>query len=300
VDALNGGAEAIDRLRLYFAPAETRQGILARRALREPAPDDDALSSRLVAKMEAEIRPDGSISGGVVATIWRAHELLDLGSGADHPRWMQIMNWVLALQGKPGAFSEGCTPARHSYRSCEHFVSAFFSPAPPEQRIAPIMLPNGKVYRAEPAARFAISCLALRAALRGNLRGHEPIEQHLRSLIRLEEQWRDWGAYFGPDVIVAGIHPLTLAPPAHRGILPQLGSMLAAHQAEDGTWAKADLFHTLETLVALGTPEAHRAVRRAVPALLERQRIDGGFGPTAPQERSLIALRALIWAEAEG
>jgi hypothetical protein len=299
VDALNGVAEGIDRLRLYFAPAETRQGILARRALGEPARDDDALSGRLVAKMQADIRRDGSISGGVVATIWRAHELLDLGTGANDPGWMQIMNWVLALQGKPGAFSQGCTPARHSYRSCEHFVSAFFSPGPPEQRIAPIMLPNGKVYRGEPAARFAISCMALRAALRGNLE-REPIEQHLRSLLLLEQQWHDWSGYFAPDVIVAGIHTLALAPPPHRTILPQLGAMLAAHQAEDGTWPKADLFYTLETLVALGTPEAHATVRRAVPALLGRQRIDGGFGPTAPQERSLIALRALIWADTKG
>jgi hypothetical protein len=40
-------------------------------------------------------------------------------------------------------------------------------------------------------------------------------------------------------------------------------------------------------------------VRRAVPALLARQRIDGSFGPTAQQERALIALRALIWADKE-
>jgi hypothetical protein len=101
-------------------------------------------------------------------------------------------------------------------------------------------------------------------------------------------------------VIVAGIHTLALAPPPYRALLPQLGSMLAAHQADDGTWPKADLFYTLETLVTLGTPETHDTVRRAVPALLGRQRIDGGFGPTAQQERSLIALRALIWADTKG
>jgi len=38
-----------------------------------------------------------------VATIWRAHELLDLGTGANDPGWTRIMNWVLALQGKPAA-----------------------------------------------------------------------------------------------------------------------------------------------------------------------------------------------------
>jgi hypothetical protein len=45
---------------------------------------------------------------------------------------------------------------------------------------------------------------------------------------------------------------------------------------------------------------AQEAVRRAVPALLSRQRLDGSFGTTAQQERALIALRALLWAEPEG
>ena len=41
-------------------------------------------------------------------------------------------------------------------------------------------------------------------------------------------------------------------------------------------------------------------LRRAVAALLARQRTDGSFGSTAQQERALIALRALIWVEQEG
>jgi hypothetical protein len=40
-------------------------------------------------------------------------------------------------------------------------------------------------------------------------------------------------------------------------------------------------------------------MRRAVPALLARQRIDGSFGATAQQERALIALRSLLWSERE-
>jgi hypothetical protein len=41
-------------------------------------------------------------------------------------------------------------------------------------------------------------------------------------------------------------------------------------------------------------------LRRAVPAVLARQRTDGSFGSTAQQEPALIALRALIWVEQEG
>jgi hypothetical protein len=292
--------EAIEQLRLYFAPLATRQGILARQALGQPAPSDDALATELRDRLLGEIRGDGAVNGGVVATVWRAHELLDLGCDTDHPVWSRLMEWLVDLQRRPGAFSQGCAPARHAFRACEHYITGFFAPAPPEQRIAPVTLPNGKTFRAEPAARFAISCLALRAALRGGLSDRQHVDQHTSSLIQLQSQWQDWPGYFAPDVIVAGVHALAFATGSHRRVIPQLGRSIVAHQAEDGTWAQADLFPTVDALIAVGTADARGAVRRAVPALLMRQRADGSFGSTARQERALIALRALIWAEQEG
>jgi len=293
----DSGRDGIEKLRLYFAEGSTRQAVLARQALEQPAPGDEILAGCLADDMRAETRMDGSIGGEAVATIWRAHELLDLGCAGDHAGTVRVMGWVLSLQNNPGSFSQGCTPPRHAHHACEHFISGFFSPAPPEHRFAPRMLPNGKVFRAEPAARFAVSCLALRAALRSRLEGRPAVGQHLLSLVQLQEQWEDWNGYFAADAIVAGIHALAFAAPPHRELLPRLAATIADHQANDGTWQQADLFHTLETLHALRTPEAHAAVRRAVPALLARQRIDGSFGSTAQQERALIALRSLIWAE---
>ncbi|HJR17424.1 MAG TPA: hypothetical protein VJ808_11270 [Gemmatimonadales bacterium] len=289
--------EGIERLRMFFAEGESRQAILARQVLDQPTDEDESLARRLVDDLRAETRMDGSIGGEVVSTIWRAHELLDLGSAGDHAGTVRVLGWVLGLQNKPGAFSEGCSPPRHAHRACEHFISGFFSPAPAEQRFAPVMLPNGKVFRAEPAARFAVSCLALRAALRGRMERRPSVQQHYLSLVQLQEQWDDWDGYFAPDAIVAGIHALAFAPAEHRDLLPKLATMVAAHQADDGTWPQADLFQALEALHALHTREAHGAVQRAVPALLARQRIDGSFGSTAQQERALIALRALVWAE---
>jgi hypothetical protein len=209
------------------------------------------------------------------------------------------MAQVLALQGRPGAFSQGCSRTRHAHRVCEHFISGFFSPAPPEQRLAPVMLPNGKVFRAEPAARFAVSCLALRAALRGRLDNRASVERHFVSLLQLSEQWTDWNGYFAGDAIVAGIHALACVATLPDGMPSKLASVIATQQAPDGNWPNADLFATLEALLALKTPDAHAAVRRAIPALLSRQRSDGSFGSTAQQERALIALRTLIWAEQE-
>jgi hypothetical protein len=292
--------DAIEQLRLYFAPLPTRQGILARKALGQPGPDDETLSKDLTRRMLAEIGPDGSVPGGVVATVWRAHELLDLGCASDNPVLRRLMGWLVDLQRKRGSFSQGCTPARHSYRACEHFISGFFSPGVPEQRIAPVMLPNGKVFRAEPAARFAISCLALRAALRAGFAPRQKVEQHTLSLVQLQPQWGDWRGYFAPDVIVAGVHALAFASNSHRQMVPRLGIGIVSNQAEDGTWPNADLFHTIDALLSVRSGDALEAIRRAIPVLLGRQRTDGSFGSTAQQERSLIALRALIWAEQEG
>ncbi|HEU4681366.1 MAG TPA: hypothetical protein VFS51_06445 [Gemmatimonadales bacterium] len=286
----------IERLMRFFGSAPTRQGILARRALGQAAPDDQALARRLIDQMQRESRSDGSVVGAVVPTIWRAHELLDLGSH-EEAECRRVVGWVLQLQEKPGAFCRGCSPTRHTHRVCEHFISGFFSPAPPEQRLAPVMLPNGKVFRAEPAARFAISCLALRAALRSRMESHPAVERHLASLLQLQEQWTDWNGYFAGDTIVSGVHALALMARSRRAPSDRLTSIIVAQQGPDGTWSHADLFHTLEALVALGTSEARDAVRRAVPALLARQREDGSFGTTARQERALIALRSLLWAE---
>ena len=79
----------------------------------------------------------------------------------------------------------------------------------------------------------------------------------------------------------------------------EIPGMIAAHQAPDGLGPNADLFATLEALHATGLETARTAVGRALPALADRQRVDGTFGAMAQQERALIALRAFRWAGAE-
>jgi hypothetical protein len=288
---------AVDRLTAYFADAATRQGVLAREALGRPAERDAALRERLIGGFRAELRSDGSIPGGAVPTIWRAHELMDLGHMGRQPGTVRVVRWIDSLQGQPGAFGEDCSPDRHQHRVCKHFLAGFFSPGPAAERLAPITLPNGKVFRAEPAARFAASCLALRAVLRarGDHERYPLVEQHLSSLVRLSERWTSWTGYFAPDVIVAALHALALAPPPYRDVVPAVVALVAGNQGDDGGWPNADLFHVLEAMLAAGTEDARAVVRRALPALAARQRADGTFGPMAQQERALIGLRALLW-----
>lgn len=285
----------IERLALYFGPLHSRQALLARAAMGRADPADAASSARLAGELAAELRPDGSVRGAAVPTFWRAHELMDLGRTAADPALAKTLAWILGRQAAPGAYGEGCDKTRHAQRACEHYLGGFFSAAPASERLAPITLPNGKVFRAEPAARFAISCLALRAVLRARVGGRQAVVRHLESLRLLAEGWTEWTGFFGPDVIVAGLHALALGGDAYRPAVDRLVNMVVREQRVDGQWAKADLFQTVEALTVAGTPAARAAVRHAAGALEERQRADGSFGPTAQQERALIGLRALLW-----
>lgn len=287
---------AIDRLTGLLGGAHTRQGVLARAALGRPSPNDGELSRRLAGALGAQLRADGSLGGATVPTVWRAHELMDLESRCG-PACGRALGWILALQGRPGSFGEGCDRTRHARRLCEHFVGGFFAPAPAEQRFAPVTLPNGKVFRGEPAARFAISCLALRAVLRAGAEARPQVRQHLLSLEQIADQRAGWGDYFAPDVLVSALHALALGGPARRPVVERLVGQLAANQEPGGGWPNADLFLVLEALLAAGNDTARATVRKAIPALLARQRPDGTFGTVAQQERALIGLRALVWGE---
>jgi hypothetical protein len=289
-------APAIERLALFFGTEQTRQGLLAREALGRTDAADAALADRLRDELASGLRPDGTVAGGAVPTIWRVHELLDLGERQDSPAIARLLTWLLELQDRPGSFHDGCDRARHARRLCQHFLAGFFAPAPPAQRLAPVTLPTGKVFRVEPTARFAISCLALRAAVRAGSSERPSVKRHLQSLARISEQWTEWHGYFSPDAVVAGLHALAVAGPEHRDIVDRLVGVVTTNQGVEGEWAGADLFHVVDALLAAGTLEAQVTVRRAATALSARQRTDGTFGTTAQQERALIGLRALLWA----
>jgi hypothetical protein len=287
---------AIERLALFFGTERTRQALLARAALGRPDAADSPLAEQLRSELAGGLRADGTVGGAVVPTIWRVHELLDLGEPEDSPAVTRPLAWLLDLQDRPGSFHDGCDRERHARQLCHHFLAGFFAPAPPAQRLAPITLPTGKVFRVEPAARFAISCLALRAVLRAGYGERPAVQRHVHSLVRISEQWTEWNQYFSPDTIVAGLHALALAGAEHQDAVHRLVGVVTSNQGVEGEWPAADLFQVLQALLAAGTLEAQVTVRRAGTALEGRQRADGSFGTMAQQERALIGLRALIWA----
>ncbi|HEY7479944.1 MAG TPA: hypothetical protein VH680_05475 [Gemmatimonadales bacterium] len=294
--ALGRSTTAIERLALFFGTERTRQALLARAALGQQDAGDPELARQLRSELASGIRADGTVGGAAVPTIWRVHELLDLGEPPDSPAVIRALGWLFDLQERPGSFHDGCDRERHARQLCQHFLAGFFAPASPAHRLAPVTLPAGKVFRVEPAARFAISCLALRAVLRAGHGERSAVQRHIQSLARVSEQWTEWNSYFSPDTIVAGLHALALAGPEHRPAVDRLVGLVTSNQGVEGDWPAADLFQVLEALLAAGTTEAQVTVRRAGTALEGRQRADGSFGTTAQQERALIGLRALIWA----
>lgn len=289
---------ATDRLEQFFAPRHSRAAILAREALGRPLPGDAAARAHIIAHLQKGLRPDGSVGGAALPTIWRAIELMELGHSGQEPGTARLITWVLGLAGKPGAFGEGCHPARHEQKACDHYLAGFFAPAPETERLAPITLPCGKTFRAEAAARFAVSCLGLRAVLMAGLAGRASVKKHLTSLSLLANEWNDWSGYYAPDLIITALYPLAIAPPVHRGATLKTAVFIGENQESDGTWKNADFFHALESLLAADTPPARKAVARAVPALVAMQRKDGAFGATAQEERALIGMRALLGATA--
>jgi squalene cyclase len=99
--------------------------------------------------------------------------------------------------------------------------------------------------------------------------------------------------------MVAGMHALVQAGPGTAANVRPVVEMIVAHQGPDGLWLNTDTFAMLEALQATGLDPARTAARRTLSTLVERQRVDGAFGVMAQQERALIVLRAILWANPE-
>lgn len=275
----------------YFARRSTRQGWIARRLLDRAETTDPTLRDHLIAAISGAIRPDGSVGGNALATIGAIHELLELD--ADPAVYRAPLDWLLALEGQPGAFSEGCSAARHAHRVCEHFLGGFFSPAPSTQRVAPVTFPNGKGYRVESQARFAVSCYALQVVLMTGRTPGPGVARHLDSFNHLLEEWTAPGDHLALDLAFAALGAAAAAPVRWAGVADRLLDVAARQQLPDGTWQRADFFNALDAVSRCARPGVAAVLGRARPALLQRQRNDGSFGSVAQDERALIGVRVL-------
>lgn len=284
---------ALDGVAEFFAERETRPGVVARRLLGHPRPDDERLVDHLIRERRRRTRLDGGIGGWVVGTTWSAWELMQLGCPPDHTGVSRMIGYLLARQDMPGRFGEGCSERRHAIGHCKHFLRGFFSPGTADQVVSPLTFPSGVIITHEWEARFAASCFALRTVLQARQEERKAVREHIEGLVALAERWEQQQFSASPDLLFFVLGAFSLTPIEHRDYAQRLAGRLTAMQNADGEWGGGSLFHALDNLLHVPLAEALEATRRAGPALIRRQQANGSFDETENEELALIALRAL-------
>jgi len=287
---------AIERTTAFFDGRHTRQGVLARRCVGHPRPEDIELTEHLVRAIRRKTRIDGSVHGSLMETAWATWELLELGCQADHAAVVRTTGFILQTEDREGHFGEGCDDERHERRCCRHFLSGFFSPGSWDHPAAPLEFPSGLRVDDEQGARFAVSCCVLRSVLRAGADRRSAVRRHVDSLLSLSALWDEDGGW-SPDLVMGALGALAYAPIDYRSKVIGLARRVLNRQQNDGSWTDTHAFHAVEMLLGLTGPELAVAARRAAPALVEQQAPDGAFDPTGNEEQALIALRLLLLAE---
>ena len=271
-DALSGAAA-------FFAGRETLHGVVARRLLGRPGPQDRDLTDHLIRERRRRSRLDGSIGGVLLTTAQALWELLELGAERGDAGVVRLSGFLLTQQDRAGRWSEDGMAG-----------AGFFSPGPRSTAIAPLTLPSGTVFTSEADARFVASCLALRAVLRAGHENRAPVVAHLESLLRL----RVLEPHLGFVVLAA----LGMAPPAYWTRIDALVAEAARHQRDDGSWPDVTVFHAVDLLLIVPTRAARTLIARAAPFIAARQVASGAFDDSDNEAIALSALRALMTARA--
>jgi hypothetical protein len=148
----------------------------------------------------------------------------------------------------------------------------------------------------EEEARFAASCLALRAVLRAGEDRRDVVREHTSSLLASGCFQDPWRRGTNPDLFFFAIGALVHGPLADRSRLASRLDEAAAAQREDGTWHETALFNALEMISGATAPQVHRITARLVPLLCSMQRPSGAFDEAGNEEWALIAVRTLLLA----
>lgn len=270
-------AAALEGAAAFFAKRDTLHGVVARRLLGTPGPDDRDLADHLIRERRRRSRLDGSIGGSLVTTAQALWELLELGAVRGDAGVVRLSGFLLTQQDRPGRWSDDGIAG-----------NGFFSPGPRSTPIAPLSLPSGTVFTSEDDARFVASCLTLRAVLRAGHESRAPVVAHLESLLRL----RVLEPHLGFVVLAA----LGMAPPAYWTRIDALVAEAAHHQRDDGSWPDVTVFHAVDLLLPVPTRAARLLIARAAPFIAGQQVESGAFDPSGNEAIALTALRALMTA----
>lgn len=246
---------------------------------------------------------DGAWGGELLATaraLLLLHELRQAAALKEQdPAIGRALDWVRDREGRPGAWTDGCSPDRHRRGLCHHFAGGFFSPAPPDASLGEVDLPEGARTSGETESRFAVSAVALRCTLLWLGEG-TTARVHLDALHRVVRLWPE----APPDgltttALLAAVHALLGSETERdRGAAETAVRIVAGRQRGDGSWLDADPFHALAVFgtaaaAGVGGDRAERALGHGARLLVAAQREDGSWGPEYGARRALIGLRTL-------
>jgi len=279
--------DAVDDARTWLGERGDYYTFLSRSDTLRGAPElGRHLRGDLLAKQRDGSWGDGNLASTAEA-IWL---LLDLGTNADFAPFARGLEWLFGRLDAEGSYASGCTPSRHENRTCEHFLSGFFSPGQPNEPLE-ISLPNGQSVSADATARLLVSERSLRSVLRANPRDPR-VAAPISGLTSLP-LYGDYGGSFTPPALVGAVQALAWSVGQDAGKLEAGLLTLAAAQQKDGTWPNVEFFFVLEALLETGHPLADAMLKRAVPKLLDLRHKNGTWGRRQQATQSWIAVQVL-------
>jgi hypothetical protein len=293
---------ALGRLEDALLNARILEAVLARREA-GMARETDAGHSEALARELCRFQGESGSWGESLARTSEALLLLNAltpaAGGVVRAAVKRGVTWMRSLEGRPGAYAEGCDAKRHEAGTCAHVLTGFLSAADPDTDLAGLTSSAPARFGTDADARLGVSCVALQAALRWGFRDdaeerqlagiRKVIADGLRSTVEA-------GAVGG---YVAAIEALVESRPDDetRPVVAAGINHVLRIQRADGSWPGADTFHVLDLLLrasdaGFADPAIDAAVARAVEMLALLQRSDGSWGRETGPERMLVGWRA--------
>lgn len=274
------------------------------------AAGDPDEAARWVRRVLSEQDDAGSWSGDLLTTAEALATLAEIRAAASlreqDPAIGRALDWLRARRGVPGAWSDGCTKARHQAGTCHHFLGAFFSPGPPEVPQEEARLRSGARVARDAEVRFIASVAALDCVLQWVEPGRDA-RLHLEGLRRVVDLWPDSPpAELSTISLLSAIQALLRSTATEDRTAAERGlRVVAGRQRGDGSWVDTDPFQALEVFSAaesagVDRERSHRALWHGARLLIAAQKADGSWGGDAPVGRALIAWRTLRRVDPRG
>ncbi len=278
------------------------ESLVARREAGVTEPEDARRATELAATLCRLAEPDGSWGGDLFRTAGNLLLLREIEPEPDTPTReaaAAACAWLMQRKDQVGRFGAGCEPEAHAAELCSHFVSGFFAPADPGTDLAGTTLVSGGKFHTDEAARFAGTCLALRALVTWDARRADVADglASLSAIVRRHAPGDEPLGCAGYALAVGAVGAIREPEPERVATLAGL-TRLAAAQRADGSWPGVDLFHVLGVLtdpvLAVHRLEAAEvAIQRAAGMLSLMVGSDGSWTREPGPVRTLVAWRAL-------